>query len=56
MAVAANVLLGDASHALSAECVLGCGVEVARGAKLLRGPRRAACLGGRGAAIVVSGV
>ena len=53
-AVAGNVVLSDLPHALRADCVLGCGVEMARGAGVLRLPRRAACLGARGAAIVVS--
>ena len=54
VAVAGTVFLSDLGHVLIAECALGCGVEVARGAKVLGWPRRAACLGGRGAAIVVS--
>ena len=54
VAVAGNVLLSDCSHVLRAECVLGCGVEVARGAEALGWPCRAACLGGSGVAIAVS--
>ena len=33
--VARNVFLSDCNHALRVECVLGCGVEVARGAQVL---------------------
>ena len=54
VAGAGNVFLSYLDHALGAECVLGCGVEVARGAGVLRWPRRAACLGALWAAIVVS--
>ena len=33
--VAVNVLLSDLRYMLSAECVLGCGVKVARGVEVL---------------------
>ena len=33
--VAEDVFLSDLRHVLSAECVLGCGVEVAHGAEVL---------------------
>ena len=49
-----NVFLSDLCYALSAECVLGCGVKVALGAEVLGRPRRAACLWGSGVAIIVS--
>ena len=46
--IAGNLFLSDLSYVLSAECVLGYGVKVARGAEMLGWPCRAACLGGRG--------
>ena len=53
IAIAENVFLSDMGYALGADCVLGSGAEVARGTGVLRWPRRAACLGGIGAAIAV---
>ena len=35
LVVVRNVFLSDLTYVLSAECVLGCGVKVARGAEVL---------------------